>query len=722
MARSDIHSIPTTTTAATTTRSGPHAGFTGLVGVGVLLALAMGCNSQCLDDGVAWSQKKDACVGSSETESQSATDTATMTATNTATMTATESDSGSQSNSDSEGLDQLCKDADMDGQGDPDDCIPGDGDNPPPGYVPNDDDCDDTDENTFRGAAELDDPEACMTDVDGDGYGDPTPAPGVVPGTDCLDSNPNAFPGSAELEDPEACMEDEDNDGWGDSDPPDGVDPGTDCNDGSASTFPGSAENEEGMECQTDEDGDGYGDIDPEPGGVPGQDCDDSNEHTFPGAAPNDDPDACMKDDDGDDWGDVEPPEGVIPGTDCDDMNGSTFPGAAENEVDNLECMRDVDDDGFGDDNPPAGVTPGIDCNDADAEVVVDCADCEAEQLFCLEDNVHLCNMNGNGSKLEETCEIGCDEEKAACIEVLSVDAGESVCIDQGAMAQLQAVAMGGDGAYSWDWTPAESLDDPKSDNPVASPGAATTYTVTVTDGQNDTAMDNVSVFIKDAALVLDDVSCKITNFQWAGAPAVNWNWNPNPGELCQLSNSSPTARFCGWSLDNANIQGRFQIKTGSDDDYVGFLWGIQPFDQMTMEPEQFYFMGWKQGSQLGFCGNESPQSGKAGIIVKRIDVKDAMNAPLTCADFHDPNDTMNSVTLADEDEFTNVGWLDNVPYIFDLTHTPMGFTVKVIREDNMMVVAEKEFMDDTFPNGQVGFYAFSQQNACFSQFKTSCL
>ena len=39
-----------------------------------------------------------------------------------------------------------------------------------------------------------------------------------------------------------------------------------------------------------------------------------------------------------------------------------------------------------------------------------------------------------------------------------------------------------------------------------------------------------------------------------------------------------------------------------------------------------------------------------------------------------------------------------------------------------MEVIAEKEFIDDTFPNGQVGFYAFSQQDACFSHFKTSCL
>ena len=490
-----------------------------------------------------------------------------------------------------------------------------------------------------------------------------------------------------------AWCADKDDDGYGNLDdcipgipgeePPNGYvedesrEPKTDCDDENAFAFPGAAQLEAPEKCMEDEDDDGWGDIAPSDGVVPGTDCNDKSNSTYPGAAPNDAPSQCMKDEDGDDWGDNAPPEGVPPGTDCDDGHDQTFPGAAQNELDPTECMRDEDDDGFGDSSPPDGVTPGSDCNDT-------------------------------------------DEEVASCL-ALTVDAGESMCIAPGAMAQLQAVAMGGDEPYVWDWTPPESLDDPKIDNPIATPMGTTTYTVTVTDSQNDMASDSILVFNKDAELLLDEVACKETNFQWGGLPISNWSWNPNPGELCQLTNGTPSSSICGWSLDNANIQGRFQVKTVADDDYVGFLWGIQPFNQKTMEPEQFYFMGWKEKSQLGFCGNQSPQSGKAGIIVKRIDVLDSMSAPLTCADFHDPNDTINSVVLADESEFSNMGWLDNIPYLFDLTHTPAGFTIKVIREDNMQVVAEKEFEDDTYPNGQVGFYAFSQQDVCFSQFKTGC-
>ncbi len=715
--------------------------FSLLVGVGTLLALAPACGSKCLDDGFAWSQSKEECVADSATATDTetgttTTSTATATETDTTTMgtmtvtnSGTESDTATETDTatDTDGGGLWCKDVDMDGQGDPESCIPSDGGEPPPGYVPNAEDCDDLDEHTYKGAAEIEFPDLCATDVDGDGWAEPNPADGVTPGTDCLDNNPYVFPGAAEIEDATACMKDEDDDGWGDINPPAGAVAGTDCVDTDVNTFPGASENEgDPKACTTDADGDGWGDSNPPPGSTPGSDCDDSNEFTFPGSAPNDDPDACLKDEDDDDWGDLFPPDGVDMGTDCNDASANTYPGAAELEEESEECMADEDEDGYGDDNPEnPNVVSGNDCNDSDASIFMNCADCTPDEFFCEADELHLCNMNGTGSKLEEVCEFGCDMENGVCYDILTVDAGESVCIDKGAMAQLQAVTMGGDGAYVWDWTPAGTLSDAAIENPVATPNAATTYMVTVTDGKNSMASDNVSVFIKGASLVLDDESCKITNFGWDKEQSHSdpvWSWDPNNVELCETANAHPSARFCGWELNNANLQGRFAIKTNSDDDWMGFMWGIQPFDQMTTEPEQFYFMGWKQSAQLGtFCSGDG-KTGRRGIIVKRIDVKDVNTDPLSCADFHSASDTTNSVLLADEDAFTTVGWKDNVSYIFDLTHTPTGFTVKIIQENNMMVIAEKDFIDDTYPSGQVGFYAYSQQQACFKNFQTSCL
>lgn len=679
------------------------------------MALVPACGSNCIDDGFEWSQSKEECIG-----------TATYTTGDTETTNGTTTDpteTTGPTTVDTEGLVQVCKDADMDGQGDPNNCMPGDGDNPPPGYVPNDEDCKDDDPNTYKGAAEIEFPELCATDEDDDGWAKSDPGDGIVSGSDCIDTNPDIYPGSAENEDLSLCTQDADGDGWGDVEPEPGADPGHDCLDDDPNTYPGAANKDNPDACTTDSDGDGYGDPTPPPGGEGGTDCDDDDPSTFPGSAPNEeDPLGCYTDADDDDWGDNMPKDGVDVGQDCDDSSAETFPGAAENEEDNVACMRDEDKDGWGDDDPPDGVTSGSDCNDGDADVFENCADCTPNELFCDGDNSMLCNARGSGSDLQEFCDFGCDPEDGKCIVMLSVDAGPSLCIDQGATVQLEAMAAGGDGAYMWDWTPADSLNDANISNPEATPPAATTYTVTVTDGQNAMASDNVSVFIKDASLVLDDLSCKITNFKWGGVPKVNWDWNPDEVELCQLSNSSPTARFCGWTLDNANIQGHFQVKTTADDDWVGVLFGIQPFDQMTMEPEQFYFMGWKQGNQVGTFCKAYENVGREGIIVKRIDVKNADQDPLDCGDFHAPSDTPNSVLLADEAAFSEVGWKDNVAYIIDLTHTPDNFTIKVIEEQTMVVVAEKTFEDNTYPNGQVGFYANSQEKACFYDFKTSCL
>ncbi|MEZ4932219.1 MAG: MopE-related protein [Saprospiraceae bacterium] len=56
-------------------------------------------------------------------------------------------------------------------------------------------DCDDTDADTYPGAAENESATDCMRDKDGDGYGDDNPPAGVIAGTDCEDLLPYIYPG-----------------------------------------------------------------------------------------------------------------------------------------------------------------------------------------------------------------------------------------------------------------------------------------------------------------------------------------------------------------------------------------------------------------------------------------------------------------------------------------------------------------------------------------------
>ncbi len=254
-------------------------------------------------------------------------------------------------------------------------------------------DCDDTDLETFPGAAETDSPAACMTDQDLDGFGDDSPGAGITAGSDCDDGSDVLFalvntyadadsdgfgagassqactdgtapagrslfgndcddavafvhPGAAELESSTACMRDFDGDGYGSTSPGTGVTAGTDCQDLTALVRPNGPETDDGVDedCNgdaielalfdNDEDGytAGYGsDTNPTP------DCDNADAFAFPGAAPNNSTTACMADADDDDWGDDSPPAGASAGTDCNDADYLDFPGSMEIPDDGLD-------------------------------------------------------------------------------------------------------------------------------------------------------------------------------------------------------------------------------------------------------------------------------------------------------------------------------------------------------------------------------------------------
>ncbi|MBK7755258.1 MAG: FG-GAP repeat protein [Deltaproteobacteria bacterium] len=69
----------------------------------------------------------------------------------------------------------------------------------PSGYTSDDQDCDDTDGDTFPGAASAESSTDCMTDGDGDGYGDDSPGGGVTAGTDCDDADASIHPDAEEI-------------------------------------------------------------------------------------------------------------------------------------------------------------------------------------------------------------------------------------------------------------------------------------------------------------------------------------------------------------------------------------------------------------------------------------------------------------------------------------------------------------------------------------------
>ncbi|EDM75724.1 hypothetical protein PPSIR1_27618 [Plesiocystis pacifica SIR-1] len=624
------------------------------------------CGDPCLDDGLgkgeclSTSSNADE-VGSEETSDETADETAE------GTMDETETGTADQGSTETGEAETYCADDDMDGYGDPEDCeeVPA-GEDPPAGSVPqsNGEDCDDDDANTFPGAAPNDDPEACMTDADGDDFGDEMPSnSNAVPGSDCNDTSENTFPGAAPNDDPDACMQDEDDDDYGDSSPVGTTIPGTDCNDTNPEVFNCT------LWCE-DADQDGVGGqncVEVSPGEEPPEgyvegdnDCLDDNPDVYPGAAEQE-PELCTADIDDDGYGDMNAEmtyPGSQNGTDCDDSSATAFPGAAEIDDPNA-CMEDADDDGWGESSPIEGVAPGNDCDDSDSARVV------------------------------------CPDAVPGCVDTTL-----------GGSAQLMATAVGGDGNYTYEWTPADTLNDAFIPDPEAMPTDITTYTVTATDGLGNQGTDDLTVHITDKSWILGGVpeaECEAVGF--LGAPATH-TFSADGTTTCTTSNSDPTAYICPIVHESVRITGTMEVQTTDDDDIIGFVWGWQSADQ-------FYMLSWKKTYQNWFGCDGLP-----GITVKLVDrQEDWTNTDFACG-----TDTPNVSVLMEPQDTTTNGWISNRVYDVEVLYDTTQTEITITDTSNAMVVANFVVADGTYPSGQFGTYDFSQVSACNGPWQSSCL
>ncbi len=626
-----------------------HTFWRWSIGLGVTSVVGVGCGTSCEDDGFAGSN----CVGATipigqgqTTGSLDGSDASTGVQTSTAddgsgsgsTVGEDDTTTGDDTSTGDDGststgpiaLQTWCLDADDDGFGDATACedLPED-QSPPAGHVQDDGDCDDGDADTFPGAAELDDPDACMRDADDDGYGDAEPPQGAVGGSDCNDAD-------ADVPSANACLTwclDADDDQYGDAQ--------TCIDDGAP------------------------------PAGYVGNatDCDDADPDAFPGAAPNDDGQACMLDADGDDFGDATPSNGAVTaGTDCDDLEALVFDG---------------------------------------------CFDCPADTSYCDGDDLAQCNATGTWGVPIATCDFGCDDVGAACWSALTVEAGECAEVLSGSAVALTASPSGGDGIYSYAWSPGATLSPDDAATVSASPTEMTTYQVVVGDTQGNAASDDVTVHVTDHQWQLDGPGCTTEVYgdvfeSPAAQPPTELYLEGGEVRCNMRPNGQPNVHVCPQVIDHAQVSFDLGAFNTADNDAIGFVFGWQ-------DPSHFYLVSWKQTTEATPWG-----SWEQGITIKRIDADDPSD--ITGEDLGASYDTPHGTILAAPAEFYAGAW-DN----FDLYRVSVGIdgptaTITIFDVSNATALVTGSITDATYGPGAIGSYDASQRTACTGSWRSSCL
>jgi len=130
----------------------------------------------------------------------------------------------------------------------------------------------------------------------------------------------------------------------------------------------------------------------------------------------------------------------------------------------------------------------------------------------------------------------------------------QNVCSGKSVQIGGSPTGSGGNGGpYTFSWSPATGLDDPSAANPNASPGATTTYTVTVT--EIATGLSNMDAMIVTVipspianagldATIFSSQSVQIGGSPTAsgGTPPYSYSWVPNNGSLDDVTASNPNA------------------------------------------------------------------------------------------------------------------------------------------------------------------------------------
>lgn len=210
-----------------------------------------------------------------------------------------------------------------------------------------------------------------------------------------------------------------------------------------------------------------------------------------------------------------------------------------------------------------------------------------------------------------------------------------------------------------------------------------------------------------------------------------NGNWDvdnngvegsgPNGEFVRQEVNGSPTIYLSPDSFINTTIEGSFQVDTSSDNDFIGFVFGLTSPTSSSSNYLDGLLLDWKQGAQSG-----ADPGFRLSYVTGEIE-----NSGSTSNRFWTHTSTADT-TFQSLGTYTGAGrgWAHSTEYNFRLDYSDTdieifieGGTGEYASETKIMDVnvndaaAAAAFSSGAFPDGRFGFYNFSQAQVIYESF-----
>lgn len=191
------------------------------------------------------------------------------------------------------------------------------------------------------------------------------------------------------------------------------------------------------------------------------------------------------------------------------------------------------------------------------------------------------------------------------------------------------------------------------------------------------------------------------------GQPAGNWVLNGTNTVVTQTVNADPSFYLNNINQTSYTMNGSWSVKTSSDDDYMGFVFGYQ-------NSSNFYLFDWKQGTQ-GYVGTTAAE----GMTVKKFTgaTGDGLT-DLSLAELWENETDFGDMEVLATNHGSTKGWASNVLYDFELNFGEIANQFSITVKQGATTLWNTTINDATFNGGQFGFYNYSQSQVEYAGFE----